>query len=45
VCSGLTWKGCFAWSHSADVLCVEVHKRRDEKEYNVAAMRVNCVYA
>ena len=48
-------KGFFARSHTADVFCIEVHKGRekvrgiqreyiDEKEYNVAAMKVNCVY-
>ena len=30
MCSGLAWKGFFAWSHTAVVLCIEVHKRREE---------------
>jgi hypothetical protein len=45
VCSGLAWKMCFAWSHTADLLWIEVHMRREEKEYNVAVMRVNSVHA
>ena len=51
MCSGLVWKGYFAWAHTADMLCIEVHKQREEvrggceKEYFVAAMKVNCVYA
>ena len=50
----LVLESFFACSHTADVLCIEVHKRREkvrgtranrcEKEYNVAAMKVNCVY-
>ena len=60
VCSDydMVWLGMFffAWSHTiADVLYIEVHKRREkvrgveridcEKKYNVATMKVNCVYA
>jgi hypothetical protein len=30
VCSGLAWKGFFTWSHIADVLCIEINKRREK---------------
>ena len=27
---GSAWKGFFSWSQTADVLCTEVHKRREK---------------
>ena len=40
---GFAWKGFFAWLQTADVLCTEVHKRREKMRGGecVAARRNN----
>ena len=30
VCKDMAWKGFFAWSHTADMLCIEVHIQREK---------------